>query len=116
MVLESTINEEDDYRDLVDLIWFPTGGGKTEAYLGVMAFLFVYRRLSYTSSGNGTVAIMRYTLRLLTSQQFVRACKVIGALELIRRKEPMLGEEPFSVGLWLGGDSSPNSFLQVRVI
>ena len=110
MVLESTINEEDDYRDLVDLIWFPTGGGKTEAYLGVMAFLFVYRRLSYTSSGNGTVAIMRYTLRLLTSQQFVRACKVIGALELIRRKEPMLGEEPFSVGLWLGGDSSPNLF------
>ncbi|WP_230657364.1 DrmB family protein [Psychrobacter sp. I-STPA10] len=110
MVLESSMNEEDEYRDLVDLIWFPTGGGKTEAYLGVMAFLFVYRRLNYTSSGNGTIAIMRYTLRLLTSQQFVRACKVIGALELIRRQTPELGEQPFTVGLWLGGSSSPNEF------
>lgn len=112
MVLESVINEDSDYRDLVDLIWFPTGGGKTEAYLGVMAFLFVYRRLNYTSSGKGTVAIMRYTLRLLTTQQFARACKVIAALELIRRKKPMLGDEPFSVGLWIGGASSPNTFLQ----
>lgn len=112
MVLESIMDEDDDYRDLVDLIWFPTGGGKTEAYLGVMAFLFVFRRLSYTSSGNGTVAIMRYTLRLLTSQQFVRACKVIGALELIRRSDRELGNEPFTVGLWLGGSSSPNTFSQ----
>lgn len=112
MVLQSVIDEDDEYRDLVDLIWFPTGGGKTEAYLGVMAFLFVYRRLSFTSSGNGTVAIMRYTLRLLTAQQFVRACKVIGALELIRREEPRLGDQPFTVGLWLGGSSSPNTYKQ----
>lgn len=114
MVLESTINEENDYRDLVDLIWFPTGGGKTEAYLGVMAFLFIYRRLSYPSSGGGTIAIMRYTLRLLTSQQFVRACKVIGALELIRQQDITLGSDPFSVGLWLGGDSSPNTFNKAK--
>ncbi len=112
MSLESTINEENEYRDVVDLIWFPTGGGKTEAYLGVMAFLFVYRRLNYPSSGNGTVAIMRYTLRLLTAQQFVRACKVIGALELIRRKDSSLGAEPFTVGLWLGSAASPNTFAQ----
>lgn len=112
MVLESSINEDDNYRDLVDLIWFPTGGGKTEAYLGVMAFLFVYRRLYYPSSGNGTVAIMRYTLRLLTAQQFTRACKVIGALELIRRTDSSLGVSPFTVGLWLGGAASPNTFAQ----
>lgn len=112
MALESAIDEDSDYRDCVDLIWFPTGGGKTEAYLGVMAFVFIYRRLSYTSSGGGTSAIMRYTLRLLTSQQFVRACKVVSALELIRRTTDFLGDEPFSVGLWLGGASSPNTYAQ----
>jgi len=110
--LESSIDENSEYRDWVDLIWFPTGGGKTEAYLGVMAFVFAYRRLTYSSSGAGTTAIMRYTLRLLTSQQFVRACKVVSALELIRRNSPELGDELFSVGLWLGGDSSPNNFTQ----
>ena len=112
MALESSIDEDNDFRDCVDLIWFPTGGGKTEAYLGVMAFVFVYRRLRYSSSGGGTTAIMRYTLRLLTSQQFVRACKVVSALELIRRRTDTLGEEPFSVGLWLGSASSPNTFVQ----
>lgn len=112
MALESSIDEDSDFRDCVDLIWFPTGGGKTEAYLGVMAFVFIYRRLSYSSSGGGTTAIMRYTLRLLTAQQFVRACKVVSALELIRRSTDTLGEEPFSVGLWLGGASSPNTYVQ----
>lgn len=112
MALESSIDEDNDFRDCVDLIWFPTGGGKTEAYLGVMAFVFVYRRLRYSSSGGGTTAIMRYTLRLLTSQQFVRACKVVSALELIRRNLGNLGAEPFSVGLWLGNASSPNTFIQ----
>ena len=114
MSLESSIDEDNDFRDCVDLIWFPTGGGKTEAYLGVMAFVFVYRRLNYLSSGGGTTAIMRYTLRLLTSQQFVRACKVVSALELIRRSSDVLGDEPFSVGLWLGGASSPNTFIQAK--
>ena len=112
MALESSIDEDNDFRDCVDLIWFPTGGGKTEAYLGIMAFVFVYRRLRYSSSGGGTTAIMRYTLRLLTSQQFVRACKVVSALELIRRSSGNLGDEPFSVGLWLGNASSPNTFTQ----
>ena len=112
MTLKSSVDEDDDYRDLVDLIWFPTGGGKTEAYLGVMAFVFAYRRLTKSCSGGGTTAIMRYTLRLLTSQQFVRACKVVSALELIRRRTDKLGDEAFSVGLWLGSASSPNSYNQ----
>lgn len=114
MALESSVDEDNDFRDCVDLIWFPTGGGKTEAYLGVMAFVFVYRRLRYASSGGGTTAIMRYTLRLLTAQQFERACKVVSALELIRRGAGNLGDEPFSVGLWLGSASSPNTFLQAQ--
>jgi len=113
MLLESTVNEDSDSRDVVDLIWFPTGGGKTEAYLGLMAFLFAYRRMKYTGSSGGTVAIMRYTLRLLTSQQFMRACKVISALELIRQADDVhLGKLPFTVGLWLGAATSPNTFKQ----
>lgn len=114
MALESSINGDSEYRDTVDLIWFPTGGGKTEAYLGLMAFLFLYRRLKYPASSGGTVAIMRYTLRLLTTQQFLRANKVIFALELIRReRSSQYGEEPFTSGLWVGGASSPNTFNQV---
>ncbi len=113
MVLESAVDEDSDFRDIVDLIWFPTGGGKTEAYLGLMAFLFVYRRMRYPNSSGGTIAIMRYTLRLLTAQQFMRACKVISALELIRRtNNNELGDEPFTVGLWLGAATSPNTFKQ----
>ncbi|TWX68533.1 helicase [Colwellia demingiae] len=115
MVLESSIDENSEYREEVDLIWFPTGGGKTEAYLGVMAFLFIYRRLIYPASYGGTVAIMRYTLRLLTTQQFLRACKVISALEIIRQKnKDKLGNSPISVGLWLGGASSPNTIYQAK--
>ncbi len=113
MTLESVTNEDSDFRDTLDLIWFPTGGGKTEAYLGLMAFLFIYRRLKYPASSGGTVTIMRYTLRLLTMQQFLRASKVIFALELIRQKNVQkFGEEPFTIGLWVGGQSSPNTFNQ----
>ncbi len=115
MTLESSINGDSEERDVVDLIWFPTGGGKTEAYLGLMAFLFLYRRLKYPASAGGTVSIMRYTLRLLTTQQFLRANKVIFALELIRRKKSELyGKEVFSSGLWVGSASSPNTFTQVK--
>lgn len=113
MTLESTSNEDSNFRETLDLIWFPTGGGKTEAYLGLMAFLFIYRRLKYPASAGGTVSIMRYTLRLLTSQQFLRASKVICALELIRQENmDSFGREPFSIGLWVGGASSPNTFQQ----
>ncbi len=110
MTLKSSIDENDEYRDTLDLIWFPTGGGKTEAYLGLMAFLFIYRRLKAPASGSGTVAIMRYTLRLLTAQQFVRANKVIFALDLIRQENKHFGSEPFSSGLWVGRTTSPNRF------
>ena len=113
MTIESAINQDSSFRDTLDLIWFPTGGGKTEAYLGLMAFLFVYRRLNYKDTSGGTVAIMRYTLRLLSSQQFLRATKVICALELIRKENVSeLGKDQFSVGLWVGGGVTPNTFYQ----
>ena len=113
-VLESSVNEDDEFRDVVDLIWFPTGGGKTEAYLGLIAFFIVWRRLKYSASGGGTTVLMRYTLRLLTVQQFERATRMICALELIRRKNPELGDEPITVGMWVGAATSPNTFAKAK--
>ena len=107
--MESTIREDDDFRDVLDLIWFPTGGGKTEAYLGLIAFLIAWRRMKYPDSGAGTAAFMRYTLRLLTRQQFERAARMVCALELIRRGDPArLGEAPIDIGIWVGREISPN--------
>ena len=109
-VIESTVQENDD-RDIVDLIWFPTGGGKTEAYLGLIAFLVIWRRLKNPTSGGGTTVFMRYTLRLLTAQQFTRATRMICALELIRRREPKLKNgDPITIGMWVGSATSPNRF------
>jgi len=90
-----------------DLLWFPTGGGKTEAYLGVAAFTMAIRRLRGTlgelDGTRGLAVIMRYTLRLLTQQQFQRASTLICAMELIRRNAPeKWGSEPFTIGLWIG--------------
>ena len=85
--IEGIIDENSDDRNkIVDLIWFPTGGGKTEAYLAVGAFTILWRRLSNNSeTSKGTSILMRYTLRLLTSQQFERASRLILALEFLRR-------------------------------
>ncbi len=108
--LESAANPESDFRDTLDLIWFPTGGGKTEAYLGLIAFQIALRRLRNPDTGGGTTVLMRYTLRLLTRDQFVRATRLICALELIRRERNDLGMEPISVGMWVGDATSPNTF------
>ncbi|WP_457593103.1 DISARM system helicase DrmA [Hydrogenimonas sp.] len=97
-----------------DLLWFPTGGGKTEAYLGVAAFTMAIRRLQGTMGSHdatrGLAVIMRYTLRLLTIQQFQRATTLICAMEVERRKDPgKWGEEPFRIGLWVGQRVTPNT-------
>ena len=115
--LKSAVDEDNDFRDTVDLIWFPTGGGKTEAYLGLIAFVMLWRRLRFPESSGGTTALMRYTLRLLTAQQYLRATRIICALELIRRSsDGGLGIEPFSVGLWVGVATSPNTFEQAKTL
>lgn len=109
MNIRSFIEPDDDERDLVDVIWFPTGGGKTEAYLGLAAWVLLHRRLLDPRNA-GVSVLMRYTLRLLTAQQFQRASSLICALELLRRERPAeLGGEPFSIGLWLGSNVTPNS-------
>jgi len=109
-VMESTVKDDDEFRDIVDLIWFPTGGGKTEAYLALIAFLIVWRRLTHSSSSGGTVVLMRYTLRLLTSQQYLRAARLICALDIIRQQTPALGAESITIGMWVGAATSPNTF------
>jgi hypothetical protein len=120
MSLPGCADEDGPDRAIVDLIWFPTGGGKTEAYLGVAAFLMFHQRLVQSRQGagelsrDGTTVLMRYTLRMLTTQQFQRAASLVSAMELMRRellkkKDRSLGEEGFSLGLWIGKDGAPNS-------
>lgn len=111
-------------REIVDLIWFPTGGGKTEAYLGVMAFYMIHQRLmiGVDEGGlrrDGTNVFMRYTLRMLTTQQFQRGASLICAMEFLRRQpeDHSLGDIPgqrFSLGLWIGGEGSPNKIAEAR--
>lgn len=112
--LESTANRLSTDRELVDLIWFPTGGGKTEAYLGLSAFSGFLRRLR-DPQDSGTEILMRYTLRLLTAQQFERATSLICAMEVIRRDSPNeLGSDPYSIGLWVGGGTTPNRWADAK--
>ena len=107
--LKSIVEPESEDRDNVECLWFPTGGGKTEAYLGLIAFTIFYRKILDPRS-NGVIAVMRYTLRLLTAQQFQRASCLITACDRIRSEmEGKLGYEPLSIGLWVGGASSPNT-------
>lgn len=94
-------------RRKVDLLWFPTGGGKTEAYLGIAAFVIFLRRLRYKEKGDGVTVLMRYTLRLLSFQQFERAAALICACEIVRKEEGIQGGE-IGIGLWVGRSLTPN--------
>ncbi|KUL38297.1 helicase-related protein [Streptomyces regalis] len=108
--LASTVDETHKDRELVDLIWFPTGGGKTEAYLGLAAIEIFRRRLTHGLAGGGTAVITRYTLRLLTSQQFQRAAALVCAMERLRATDDRAkGMAPFSIGLWVGNDVTPGT-------
>ena len=117
MDVNSIVDDQSPERSIVDLIWFPTGGGKTEAYLGLTAFTIFYRKLAHPKQSSGTAVIMRYTLRLLAAQQFTRAATLICACEYIRQdcaqrrhKYPAypLGKDPITIGLWIGGTHIPN--------
>jgi len=101
-------------RGAADVLWFPTGGGKTEAYLGLIAFTTFLRRLRLGERGGGVTVIMRYTLRLLTLQQFERAAALLCAMEILRREDaassaPRLGSEQMSIGMWVGRAATPNN-------
>lgn len=120
MNLNAIVDPEHLDREIVDLLYFPTGGGKTEAYLGLMAFVIANRRLraidddEYNRDG-GVTAILRYTLRLLTTQQRDRITKMVLAAEMIRTREvSKYGKEPISIGFWVGGGVTPNNFEELR--
>jgi hypothetical protein len=114
-VIESLADSGSPDRDTVDVIWFPTGGGKTEAYLLVAAFEILRRRLVYGDEDRATAVISRYTLRMLTAQQFERTASVIAALELLRREaNGTLGQRPISLGLWVGAELTPNRYEKAK--
>jgi hypothetical protein len=111
--LPGLADPRDPHRETVDLLFFPTGGGKTEAYLGLAAFAMVLRRLRYPGEkgllGAGASVMMRYTLRLLTLDQLARAAGLVCALELEREQNlGRYGEWPFEIGLWVGKAATPN--------
>jgi hypothetical protein len=112
--IEGIVDPTSKDRKVSDLLWFPTGGGKTEAYLGLAAFTIGYRRLTKIAGYRtdvGVSVIMRYTLRLLTIQQFQRATTMICACEEIRKEFPATwGTTRFRIGLWVGDNSVPNKF------
>jgi len=131
--IESIFNPSSKYRDTCDLLWVPTGVGKTEAYLVIVAMVLAYRRIKSLKgelseiTGAGISVISRYTLRLLTIQQFRRSLSIITACEFLRvsnststdavgwrpkscanTKDMIWGSTPFSVGLWVGSSVTPN--------
>jgi hypothetical protein len=133
LCIESIVDPESEDRDVCDLLWVPTGAGKTEAYLALIAFTIAMRRRKARRrakgdrTGAGVTVIMRYTLRLLTIQQFRRALSLIAACEYLRvynlmgrgpvgwrpssceiKEDFIWGSTPFSIGLWVGGGLSPN--------
>lgn len=106
--ISSFVEENCPEKDLVDLLYFPTGGGKTEAYLAISAFLIFWRRLQYPNEYSGVNIIIRYTLRLLSAQQFERATKLILACEFIRQHNKDLGQNKITIGFWVGNSTIPN--------
>ncbi|MFF3097966.1 helicase-related protein [Streptomyces cyaneofuscatus] len=109
LCIEGIVDPDHGDRRIADLLWFPTGGGKTEAYLGLIAFTTFLRRMRLKELGGGVTVLMRYTLRLLTLQQFERAASLICAMERIRLgDERALGTETISIGMWVGQSATPN--------
>lgn len=114
MNLKSTIEETSP--GYVDLIWLKTGGGKTEAYLALTALTIITRKMRHPECSQGVSVIMRYTLRLLASQQFERASYLICALEFLRLHQnelearyQILGTDPITSGMWVGSSVTPNN-------
>ncbi len=110
--LEAIVNPNNNNRDIFDLLWFPTGGGKTEAYLFISSFLIFYSRLNdKINNSKGTQIIMRYTLRALSIDQFTRISSLICACEIIRLKNKgIFKDHSISLGLWVGKNQTPNFY------
>ncbi len=115
LAIESITDSQHSDRGTMDLLWFPTGGGKTEAYLGLTAFTIFLRRMTQPEEAGHVDVLMRYTLRLLTVQQFQRAAAMTCAADQIRRREGDLGSAPISIGLFVGQGATPNRLVSGRI-
>lgn len=98
-------HERHNVADTADVLWFATGGGKTEAYLGIIAFAMLYGRVR--GRLYGTTAWMRFPLRMLSAQQFQRLSYVVAQAEMLRRREGIKGH-PFTVGYYTGSGTPSN--------
>jgi hypothetical protein len=107
LCLPSIVDDDDPDRLTVDLVWASTGAGKTEAYLALASIAILHRRFTRGDRSGGTTVLTRYTLRLLTSQQFERAARLVCALESMRDEIADLGDA-VTIGLWVGADT-PNT-------
>lgn len=115
LALRGVVDRGSDDRDVADVLWFPTGGGKTEAYLGLIAFSTFLRRFRDPQDGGGVTVLMRYTLRLLTVQQFERAALLMCCMERLRRdRRARLGHTEISIGMWVGRGSTPNTLDEAK--
>ncbi|CUI00451.1 DNA helicase [Leisingera aquaemixtae] len=124
LCMASTGDRDHPERGVMDLLWFPTGGGKTEAYLLLTAYTIFLRRQQGAKETDGVTVLMRYTLRLLTAQQFQRAAAMILACDLLRTGDcdcpgisipPSLAQgAPISIGLWVGRDTTPNKVIESK--
>ena len=91
--------------DVVDTVWFATGGGKTETYLGLLVTAALHDRM--TGKTSGVTAWSRFPLRLLSLQQTQRFADALAGAELVRRRERIKGA-PISLGFLVGSSSTPN--------
>jgi hypothetical protein len=97
--------DHDFDEETATLLYFPTGGGKSEAFFGLLIFnLFLDRLRGKTV---GVTALIRYPLRLLTLQQAQRLLSLLMRAELLRRKASLPGV-PFEIGFWVGNANTPN--------
>lgn len=102
--------------EMVDILWFPTGGGKTEAYFGLIITALFYDRLR--GKARGTTTWLRFPLRMLSKQQLDRLAKMLAQAELIRRSDDKLSAnrgEPFSLGYFVGSGNTPNFIYQTEM-
>lgn len=100
--------KEKTHLSSMALLYFPTGGGKTEAFLGVLVFNLFFDR--YRGKCCGVTSILRYPFRLLSVQQVQRLANILAQSELIRREDPEIKEtECFSLGYFVGDNNTPNT-------
>lgn len=89
-----------------DVIHIPTGGGKTEAYLGLVIFSIFYERI--IGHIMGTTAIVKFPLRMLSVQQMERVVQKVVIAEEVRKEHNIEGD-PFTLGFYVGNSTEfPN--------